>query len=465
MTAYSLASLFTALLALGDPRSITADPKPQTIIGGQEADPCAWPSAGRVSYGAYNLAGVLIHPRVVALTSGLKVTIPDAEEYTLSFGYPASDGAALVIQTSTSNCHFDGPFGVCVLDQPAPLAYAPPLFGCEEARLVEGADVTIVGFGDIGEVSNTAKRAAPMTVGSISGSVIQLEGDAGPCAGDAGSPAFLRMEDGSWRTAAIANDAACGVGASIYLSLADRVPWIEEVTGLDVTPCHDALGLPDVGGDCGGFFAGDEDDYGAWPSNYCSAGPVGGEGGVCSGDEDAPSVEITSPAADDAYPDVPSAVLVEIAADDGDGLGVRDVRLSINGEVLPNERTEAPYTFEMELPEGVWTLTALARDWGGNEAVSEEVELIVGDPPLPPSGSTTADPGETDGPNDDSGSTSGISEGETGSVEPDSDTDAGQATNSSGGCNTSGATHGWLALLLGAGLFVRRRRTPSARQA
>ena len=42
------------------------------------------------------------------------------------------------------------------------------------------------------------------------------------------------------------------------------VPWIEERSGVDITPCHDVDGNWDPSPDCGGFYAGDTDASASW---------------------------------------------------------------------------------------------------------------------------------------------------------------------------------------------------------
>ncbi|MGH1343871.1 MAG: Ig-like domain-containing protein [Nannocystales bacterium] len=458
--AYSIA-LLGVIVAFGNSGNLAAQRDPQAILGGAPVDACAWPSAARVTVGPAIQGAVLIHPRVALLTSALQRYAGPGDSYRFIFGHSGTgdlDGVA-----DLQNCHFDGVFGVCVLNEPVDLPFAPPLFGCETTNLGVGAATTLVGFGDVGKQPNDVRRAALATVDEVLDTgIFLLDGGVGPCAGDAGSPAFLRLEDGSWRTVGIASTTGCsGVP---YLTVSDRVPWVEEVTGIDVTPCHDADGFPDAGSDCAGFFAGDADNIGTWADVFCEDGPRGGSGGVCSSDELPPSVTIDAPGAGTSYPDAPSSVVVEVSADDAEGLGVRDVRLVINGEVLGSERSQPPYTFDVDLPEGIWVLRALARDWGGNEAESREVEVLVGDvmvPPTPGTGTSTGagHPGETE-----SGESSETTTSDGSGVPPidtsgGTDVDGGQAEPVGGGCGVGGRSHpGLMAVLLMCGVLFTRRR-------
>src|SRR5690606_35321759 len=64
------------------------------------------------------------------------------------------------------------------------------------------------------------------------------------CNGDSGGPAYVQLEDGSWRVFGITSRGVTGDCAdeSIYGLIHSHVQWIEDETGLDITPCHDADG-------------------------------------------------------------------------------------------------------------------------------------------------------------------------------------------------------------------------------
>lgn len=112
----------------------------------------------------------------------------------------------------------------------------------------------------------------------------------GGCHGDSGGGAFIQLSDGTWRLFGVAEtlfdpgvvpepipgdeDGACGTGTT-YSLLADRLTWIEFVTGSDVTPCFTSSGHWDRGPQCGAFPLQPGHGYGTWAQN-CK-GPVGGE--------------------------------------------------------------------------------------------------------------------------------------------------------------------------------------------
>ena len=73
---------------------------------------------------------------------------------------------------------------------------------------------------------------------------------------------------------------------------------------------------------------------------------------------------------------------IEIAASDGDGWGVKVVRLKINGEEQDADLYDTPYVLAgAALPGEGWPMQGGAEAPGGLMAASEEKNFIVGDPP------------------------------------------------------------------------------------
>lgn len=179
---------------------------------------------------------------------------------------------------------------------------------------------------------------------------------------------------------------------------------------------------------------------------------------LCTGDEVAPSATIDSPFDGESFVDVPASIEIRITANDCVGFGIRDVRLQIDGELLPNEDTEAPYELEVTLPQGTWTLMAVPRDWAGNLGRSTPVVVEVGPIDVETSGGDT----EADG------STSATA----GAMPIDTSDGAGAANDSSGAdsqsadgdilrgcaCAAEPSSPPWMLAVLGL-LCLRRRRS------
>lgn len=91
-------------------------------------------------------------------------------------------------------------------------------------------------------------------------------------------------------------------------------------------------------------------------------------------DTQAPAVAITAPAAGNV------TLTVNVSANASDNVGVTGVQFQLNGVNLGSEVLTAPYNFSwntLTVPNGTYSLTAVARDAAGNTATSSAVSVIV----------------------------------------------------------------------------------------
>jgi len=293
-----------ALLAVAcglDPSPV--DPGTETgardapLIGGDQADGCRWSGAALLIDEASDTlcSGVLIHPRLVVYAGHCG----DAFEV-VRFGNGETRRAVGVAQDGDGaprcfrhprcgtacepNPRFAGDpwdYGVCVLESPyRDAALVPPAMGCELGLLTaRGRSAWAVGFGTDDLDMSGAKNQLEMRMGSVDDDRNQvilepLRGGEGLCVGDSGGPSYAALDDGSWRVLGIhhATDDPCG--RAIERTVAPAVPWIEDVTGFDVTPCHDDDGTWRPGEACRDFPTDPGGDHGTYPA--CRPGPVMG---------------------------------------------------------------------------------------------------------------------------------------------------------------------------------------------
>ena len=95
-----------------------------------------------------------------------------------------------------------------------------------------------------------------------------------------------------------------------------------------------------------------------------------------------PTVSITSPASGATV-----SGTITVTADAADDVGVAGVQFQYNGINFDSEDTTAPYTataYTNNVPDGSYTLTAVARDAAGNRTTSEPVPITVANGPPPP---------------------------------------------------------------------------------
>jgi hypothetical protein len=386
-SALGAALALTPLPALADPR----------IAGGTPAQTCEWPTAAAISYGGTLCSAVLAAPRLV-ITAGHCLT--DSQYPTsIRFGETAASPARTIpVEYCRRSPDYDGGVGgtdlaFCLLAAPVPqIPPTPILLGCERDILYYEREVTIVGFGDSTPTGDSgSKRWAAARIASVvdedSTQVGVGDAENASCSGDSGGPAYVQLPDGSWRVFGVVSGGSpgCAGGTGTYSLIDAHLPWIEEATGLDFTPCHDADGTWNPTGACQGFATdpqagGDWDDWceGARsePSHTCGAAFD------AEPDDEVPAVTITAPADGAVFDEDPARFDVEIAATDEGGWGVKEVRIRVDGDEQEAVDGEAPFGFGVTLGRGGYVLEAVAEDWAGNVAVSEPVAIGI-DAPAP----------------------------------------------------------------------------------
>ena len=441
--------------ALAGPPTQVA-PAPAAIVGGEASEPCAWPSVVALRGGGI-CTGTLIHPRVVAYAAHCGTL-----QSRIYFGETADAPAR---EVDTVDCaRFSDLFAVssmdyayCVLAEPVEdVAITPTLFGCDEDLIEIGTPVTIVGFGDTtseGPEQVGIKHEAQTEITNKLSTVWIGGMGVGADSGDSGGPAFVQLDDGSWWLLGIVSGGG-GDGATVqYVPAPNIVAWIEDETGIDITPCHDQDGAWAPTPQCEGFYVSTQANA-QWdagcpsersePSTRC--GPAWTE----LEDLDAPSVAFVDPLDGDQFPT--GSLITSVLAEASDaGVGVASVQLRVDGQPWLDELgldadEVPPYRFNsvMVIGEGPHLLELVAVDHFGN--VAEASATIL----LETSGAgETGETGTDEAGSSDTGQATG------------SDTSGDQAESGRGSCAcTSGAPGSPpLALLVWLGLIGLGRRS------
>lgn len=254
------------------PDSIDPEPPPTShIYGGSTVAQCEWPTA--VNLGG-SCTGTLVHPEVVIYAAHC------GSNYSyVRLGESAYGGAGRWVETDgCKTLPGGGPgggddFAYCKLAEAVDdVPITPILMGCETDLLGAGAEVTVVGFGEADNGPYGVKRAVTTRINGIdSNGEVNVGGNGkDSCQGDSGGPIYIRAEDGSWRVFGVTSwGYGCG-GGGYYSMMHNGVGWVEEQTGIDVTPCHDADGTWNPSSECGDFPVSDSAGGGTW-ANGCSA--------------------------------------------------------------------------------------------------------------------------------------------------------------------------------------------------
>jgi MYXO-CTERM domain-containing protein len=411
------------------------EPTDERIYGGTPVESCAWPSVVSMSG---SCTGTLVHPEVVIYAAHCGAGFNSVTFGETINGNPGKEVATEYCRRRhviTGNGDLGGGEDVafCKLAQPVlDVPIVPILMGCETGVLGPGRLVTAVGFGNANNGPYGVKREVEIFVSQVGAEVYAGGGGEGTCNGDSGGPLFVKLaaEDGgddTWRVFGITSwgPEGCNNGAS-FGRMDYNMDWFESelaADGIDITPCHDTDGTWNPTPQCQAFPMDPGTGGGSW-SGGCEMGPVGGFSGLCGApipmdDMDPPTGSITAPPTGTMVSSDPATGLARVtvnadAADDG--WGIAEVRLMINGEVIPGgaDSTE-PFEWTVDLPPGQFELSALAVDWATNEAEAETVYLGVDmDPPEPPAGETGGDDAGDDAGGTSGGDDPGLDPGEKG---------------------------------------------------
>lgn len=235
---------------------------PPPVVGGQPAPDGAWPDAGALYMGdLYACTSVLIEPDLL-LTAAHCFGSPywtNKRVLLDTLDHATDDGVWVDIEEGFVHPDSFNTFdlAVFVLAEPAPVAPRPLMLDCLVDYLVEGATVSIVGFGaldTLGRETTTILHQAQTTVVEPScdsvnagcnrdvapfGELIAGGGGIDSCTGDSGGPLYLSTPQGTvvagiTSRAALPTDTPCGNGG-IYLRADAVADWIEEVTGRTLT--------------------------------------------------------------------------------------------------------------------------------------------------------------------------------------------------------------------------------------
>ncbi len=263
------------VLAGCNPEESAASPPTESaehpIIGGVRAQSCQWPTA----VGAEVCTSTLVHPLIITTAAHC---VQEGGPKEISFGESWSAVGA-VRRVPVKECHsaegsgLEGDFGFCILAEPVTdVPIVPVLYGCETSVLQRGQKSTLVGFGQRHWLDFRAgtKYVVDVDIAGIEGNDIYVGGRrTGACSGDSGGPAYVKLADGTWRVfGATSRGSLFCNSQTIYTLIHPFVPWLESISGIDITPCHDADGTWRPGPNCGAFPKNPEAP-GSW-SNMCN---------------------------------------------------------------------------------------------------------------------------------------------------------------------------------------------------
>src|SRR5258705_1218167 len=288
-----LASLATAAAIAAGCSGLPNSPEPeptasvnQDVARGTVALTCAFPTVTAVTDQVGRCTATLVHPRLVLFAAHCgKVTQVDfGEKWNQVKVTPEKCDVNPAYNPDPNANDTKNDSGYCVLKDPVNLPITPILpRQCAKAVLQAGVQVMVTGFGRTtltgGEGTKRYGWANLRNVDfQTSANVMEVGQPSVGCPGDSGGPGLVCLANGTWWSVCITSTLGntrnvpdlCTDQNSFneYNLSVNAAPWIEQATGIDITPCSDANGNWEAGPECKNVFSADVGvGSGSWTTN------------------------------------------------------------------------------------------------------------------------------------------------------------------------------------------------------
>lgn len=445
--------------------SLAEEAEPTRIYGGEIAKTCEFPTtiAGRDA-----CTGTLVHPRVILSAAHCgkhrEFLIGETKRK------PAKRIKAKWCETGPVDAQ------ICVLAEPLEgLPFAPIPQGCEVDAVKKGSKVIIAGYGydendPVGDGSvRNEKRWVETEIFRVTDSEVHLGGQGKTaCNGDSGGPAFVQLDDGTWRTvgatyAALTGGAHPNCKTASYKRTDKLLGWYRKQlnkhgeSDINLTPCFDDSGNWKPTKACGGYTKDVRGPHGAWDNNCGQGVPTVKYSATC-GEPFAPNDEPGG-----------GEIEIELVGPQSPTQLAQDEELDLKGKVgapdaikrvslvvddkKQQAKSEPPFVWTIEgddLGPGTHEVYLEAQSKQGESVKSRvlEIEVVLGESSSAESpGDIETDPPESKKDSPGGSDSAGSSENKKSNVQDSGALQDGQKAGSGGGCRLGDSQAGWLVAL------------------
>lgn len=231
-----------------EPSALQTNPDVQTIVGGEEVEPGAYPEVVGLLAQSTLCSGVAVAPRLILTAAHCTRNLDPNTTIIIRIGDTLDEGTGFRSDSFGSHPDFEPvgtgsdlfDYGYVVTNRELPGPYAIPITTQEEWDLAMQWEhaVTVVGFGADEEETSGIKRQVTVAINGFSELGEEFYAGGGgkdSCVGDSGGAVFVELPDGARRLIGLVSrgSGTCG-SRGVYAVPHRGLCWVRDESGVDV---------------------------------------------------------------------------------------------------------------------------------------------------------------------------------------------------------------------------------------